>query len=185
MQGEQPYLSAWRGNLCCRAHLSGLRESDLLAQSPCTLQRAFLEHQTVTVPLILAVATLARRNKGCNRWQPRLGRGGEESQLGNIVLVTKAQCSLRHGPGFLSTNTKFSAATTVLVSRVQHATRHTVPEDPSPARARSHHRVPAQIPEQKNQQPLTMWGSPEPSHCCATTSSREKAQIHAQQAAAL
>lgn len=52
-----------------------------------------------------------------------MGRGGEESRLGNIVLVTKTQCSLRHGPGFLSTNTKFSAATTVLASGFQRAAR--------------------------------------------------------------
>lgn len=71
---------------------------------------SFFEHQTAAVSLILPAAPCARRNKGCNGWQRRLGRGGEESQLANIVLVTKTQCLLRPSPGFLSTNTKFSAA---------------------------------------------------------------------------
>lgn len=89
MEREQPYLSARGGNLRCRAHGSALHRSDLRAQSPRALGREFREHQTATVALIPPLARLARRNKGRNRWQRRLGRGGEESWLGNIVLVTK------------------------------------------------------------------------------------------------
>jgi len=77
------------------------------------LRRAFPEH-----PMLLA-ATLAGRHKGCDRWPPSLGRGGEESRLGDIVLVTKAQCSLRRGAGFPPTNTKFPAATGAPASGVR------------------------------------------------------------------
>ena len=77
------------------------------------LRRAFPEHPT------LPAATLAGRHKGCDRWPPSLGRGGEESRLGDIVLVTKAQCSLRRGAGFPPTNTKFPAATGAPASGVR------------------------------------------------------------------